>query len=128
MIVYAMALPERYDVACGAYAFALVVTLAATGGYTTGMLLSRAWETVLGVSSACWQRTCSGRSGRAPAGHEQGVRLCSENSELFGKTPPVRRRESSDRPQGRSRSRLAEKSGGSAARHHLRYNSTGRRG
>ena len=47
MIVYAMALPERYDVACGAYAFALVVTLAATGGYTTGMLLSRAWETVL---------------------------------------------------------------------------------
>jgi len=48
MIVYAMALPERYDVACGAYAFALVVTLAATGGYTTGMLLSRAWETVLG--------------------------------------------------------------------------------
>jgi hypothetical protein len=48
MIVYAMALPERYDVACGAYAFALVVTLAATGSYTTGMLLSRAWETVLG--------------------------------------------------------------------------------
>jgi hypothetical protein len=48
MIVYAMALPERYDVACGAYAFALVVTLAATGGYTMGMLLSRAWETVLG--------------------------------------------------------------------------------
>jgi hypothetical protein len=28
MIVYAMALPERYDVACGAYAFALVVMLA----------------------------------------------------------------------------------------------------
>jgi Fusaric acid resistance protein-like len=48
VIVYAMALPERYDVACGAYAFALVVTLAATGGYTTGMLLSRAWETLLG--------------------------------------------------------------------------------
>jgi uncharacterized membrane protein YccC len=48
MIVYAMALPERYDVACGAYAFALVVTLASVGGYTTGMLLSRAWETVLG--------------------------------------------------------------------------------
>jgi hypothetical protein len=48
IIVYAMALPERYDVACGAYAFALVVTLAATGAYTTDMLLSRAWETVLG--------------------------------------------------------------------------------
>jgi len=38
MVVYAMALPERYDVACGAYAFALVVMLAATGGYTTSML------------------------------------------------------------------------------------------
>jgi Fusaric acid resistance protein-like len=51
MIIYAMALPERYDVACGAYAFALVVTLAATGSYTTGMLLSRAWET--GLGGAC---------------------------------------------------------------------------
>jgi Fusaric acid resistance protein-like len=51
MIVYAMALPERYDVACGAYAFALVVMLAATGGYTTGMLLARAWET--GLGGAC---------------------------------------------------------------------------
>ena len=45
---FVLALPERYDVACGAYAFALVVSLAATGGYTTGMLLSRAWETLLG--------------------------------------------------------------------------------
>jgi uncharacterized membrane protein YccC len=51
MIVYAMALPERYDVACGAYAFALVVMLAATGGYTTGLLLARAWET--GLGGAC---------------------------------------------------------------------------
>ena len=51
MIVYAMALPEHYDVACGAYAFALVVMLAATGGYTTGMLLACAWET--GLGGAC---------------------------------------------------------------------------
>jgi len=28
MVVYAMALPERYDIACGAYAFALIVTMA----------------------------------------------------------------------------------------------------
>jgi hypothetical protein len=31
MVVYAMALPERYDIACGAYAFALIVTLAVNG-------------------------------------------------------------------------------------------------
>jgi hypothetical protein len=48
MIVYAMALPERYDVACGAFAFALVVTLAATGEHSIAVLVARAWETVLG--------------------------------------------------------------------------------
>jgi Fusaric acid resistance protein-like len=48
MIVYAMALPERYDIACGAYAFALVVTMAATGEYTLATLAARAWETMVG--------------------------------------------------------------------------------
>jgi hypothetical protein len=48
MIVYAMALPERYDVACGAYAFTLLVTLALTGQYSLSLLLARAWETVVG--------------------------------------------------------------------------------
>jgi uncharacterized membrane protein YccC len=48
MIVYAMALPERYDVACGAFALALVITLAATGEHTFSVLIARAWETVLG--------------------------------------------------------------------------------
>jgi hypothetical protein len=48
MIVYAMALPERYDIACGAYAFALVVTLAISGDTSTIVLASRAWETVIG--------------------------------------------------------------------------------
>jgi hypothetical protein len=48
MIVYAMALPERYDIACGAYAFALVVTMAATGEYTLATLIARAWETMVG--------------------------------------------------------------------------------
>lgn len=48
MIVYAMALPERYDVACGAYAFALVVTMAATGEYNLATLAARAWETIVG--------------------------------------------------------------------------------
>jgi hypothetical protein len=48
MIVYAMALPEHYDIACGAYAFALVVTMAATGEYTLGILAARAWETMVG--------------------------------------------------------------------------------
>jgi hypothetical protein len=48
MIVYSMALPERYDVACGAFAYALIITLAATGEHAIPVLLARAWETVLG--------------------------------------------------------------------------------
>ncbi len=49
MIVYAMALPERYDIACGAFAFTLLVTLAATGEHSVSMLAARAWETIIGV-------------------------------------------------------------------------------
>ncbi|MBV9778004.1 MAG: FUSC family protein [Acetobacteraceae bacterium] len=48
MIIYAMALPERYDIACGAYAFTLIVTLAASGEHSIPLLASRAWETLLG--------------------------------------------------------------------------------
>jgi len=48
MIVYAVALPERYDIACGAYAFALIVTMAAGGDTSVGLLVSRAWETLIG--------------------------------------------------------------------------------
>jgi uncharacterized protein affecting Mg2+/Co2+ transport len=47
IVVYAVALPERYDFACGAYAFALIVTLAARGE-NSAMLVSRAWETLIG--------------------------------------------------------------------------------
>jgi hypothetical protein len=49
MIIYAMALPERYDIACGAYAFALMATLAVTGEHSLFVLASRAWETLLGA-------------------------------------------------------------------------------
>jgi hypothetical protein len=48
MVVYAMALPERYDIACGAFAFTLIVTLAASGVHSIPLLASRAWETLLG--------------------------------------------------------------------------------
>jgi uncharacterized membrane protein YccC len=48
MIIYAVALPERYDVACGAFAFVLVVTLAVSGQHSIAVLLARAWETILG--------------------------------------------------------------------------------
>ncbi len=48
MVIYAMALPERYDIACGAYAFTLIVTLAVTGEHSVALLASRAWETLLG--------------------------------------------------------------------------------
>lgn len=58
MIVYAMALPERYDVACGAYAFALIVTLAAGGEHSVAVLAARSWETLLGgalgLATATW--------------------------------------------------------------------------
>ncbi|MDR7009972.1 FUSC family protein [Paraburkholderia strydomiana] len=50
MIVYAMALPERYDIACGAFAFTLIVTLAASGVHSIRLLAARAWETLLGGS------------------------------------------------------------------------------
>ena len=48
MVIYAMALPERYDIACGAYAFTLIVTLAVAGEHSVPMLAARAWETLLG--------------------------------------------------------------------------------
>ena len=48
MVVYAMALPDRYDVACGAYAFTLMATLAVTGEHSLAVLAARAWETLLG--------------------------------------------------------------------------------
>ncbi|MEJ0002861.1 MAG: FUSC family protein [Pararobbsia sp.] len=48
MVVYAMALPERYDIACGAFAFTLIVTLAASGVHSIPLLAARAWETLLG--------------------------------------------------------------------------------
>ncbi len=48
IVIYAMALPERYDVACGAYAFTLIITLAVSGENSVFFLASRLWETVLG--------------------------------------------------------------------------------
>ncbi len=48
MVVYAMALPERYDIACGAFAFTLVVTLAVGGLHSPVVLAARAWETLVG--------------------------------------------------------------------------------
>jgi hypothetical protein len=48
MIVYSMALPDRYDIACGAFAFALIVTLAASGVHSVPLLAARAWETLIG--------------------------------------------------------------------------------
>lgn len=48
MVIYAMALPERYDVACGAWAFTLIVTMAVTGEGSPFILAARAWETLIG--------------------------------------------------------------------------------
>lgn len=48
MIFYAMALPNRYDIACAAFAFTLIVTLAIGGVHSISLLGARAWETLLG--------------------------------------------------------------------------------
>lgn len=48
MIVYAMALPNRYDIASAAFAFTLIVTLAIGGVHSISLLGARAWETLLG--------------------------------------------------------------------------------
>ena len=48
MVIYAVALPDRYDIACGAYAFTLMVTLAISGENSITLLAARAWETLLG--------------------------------------------------------------------------------
>lgn len=48
MVIYAMSLADRYDIACCAYAFALIVTLAVNGENSIALLAARAWETLLG--------------------------------------------------------------------------------
>ncbi len=48
MVIYAMALPARYDIASGAYAFTLIVTLAVSGEHSLPMLVARLWETIVG--------------------------------------------------------------------------------
>jgi Fusaric acid resistance protein-like len=50
MVIYAMALPERYDIACAAFAFALIVTLAVNGVQSTLVLSARIWETLIGAT------------------------------------------------------------------------------
>lgn len=52
MMLYTVSLPARYDFACGAYAFTLMVTLAAQGEHSLAVLAARAWETLLGAAIA----------------------------------------------------------------------------
>jgi uncharacterized membrane protein YagU involved in acid resistance len=52
MIVYTVALPRRYDIACGAFAFALMVTLELSGQRSVTILIARIWETMLGATLA----------------------------------------------------------------------------
>ncbi|MBB3178429.1 FUSC family protein [Variovorax sp. Sphag1AA] len=49
VVIYAMALADRYDIACGTFAFALVITLAASGEHSVLHLSARLWETALGA-------------------------------------------------------------------------------
>ncbi len=50
MVIYSVWLPLRYDVACGAYAFALVVILAAAGDSSWDEASARGLETVIGAA------------------------------------------------------------------------------
>jgi hypothetical protein len=50
MIIYSVWLPLRYDVACGAYAFALIVTLAEAGNSSWGAASARGLDTVIGAA------------------------------------------------------------------------------
>jgi hypothetical protein len=50
MIIYSMWLPSRYDVACGAYAFALIVTLAEAGNSSWAAASERGVDTVIGAA------------------------------------------------------------------------------
>jgi len=50
MVIYAMVLSKRYDIACGAFAFTLIVTLAASGEHSIALVASRLWETIFGAS------------------------------------------------------------------------------
>ena len=50
MVVYTVSLPRRYDFACGAFAFTLMVTLEMSGQHSADVLLARVWETVLGAT------------------------------------------------------------------------------
>jgi uncharacterized membrane protein YccC len=50
MVIYSVWMPLRYDVACGAYAFALVVTLAEAGNSSWGAASARGVDTVIGAA------------------------------------------------------------------------------
>jgi uncharacterized membrane protein YccC len=50
MIVFTIALASRYDIACGAFAFTLIVTLEVSGQHSVSILLARIWESMLGAA------------------------------------------------------------------------------
>jgi uncharacterized membrane protein YccC len=50
MVIYSIWMSLRYDVACGAYAFALVITLAEAGNSSWGAASARGIDTVIGAA------------------------------------------------------------------------------
>ena len=68
MMLYSVSLPARYDYACGAYAFTLMVTLHAQGEHSLAVLAARARETLIGAGIAMvLARHLRLRRGAAPA-------------------------------------------------------------
>ncbi|SDE84791.1 FUSC family protein [Terriglobus roseus] len=68
MLIYALSLPERYDIACAAYAFVLMLTMIASGERSVSLLASRVWETLLGCGLAALTMTGMSWLKRKPAG------------------------------------------------------------
>lgn len=71
MLIYALSLPERYDIACAAYAFVLMLTMIASGERSVSLLASRVWETLLGCGLAALTMAGMSWIQRKPAGRLQ---------------------------------------------------------
>jgi len=50
MVVYAVSASRRYDIACAAFAFTLMVVLEVSGQHSVAILCARIWETMLGAA------------------------------------------------------------------------------
>jgi hypothetical protein len=89
LVVYSMTLPEHYEIACGAYTFALVVTMGASGEYPMAVLIARRALRHVGEAvgpvpdvmtanpGALWMRPIGSSSRIVPSSRASLARGCS---------------------------------------------------